>query len=411
VKPTALVATSYQWYPTARIAMALARAGFKVEAVCPSRHPMFKTSAVQKGHRFHGLLPMTSLASAIEKAKPDLIVSGDDLTTLYLHRLHAREYRKGKVGSTICALIERSLGSSESFPIAYSRIALMKIAREEGVRIPETAAISDVEKLREWTRQFGLPAVLKADGTNGGEGVRTVRTPQEAEQQFHALQAPPVLARAAKRTLLDQDAALLMPAIRRQRFVISAQTFVEGTEATSAVGCWNGKVIASLHFEVVNKQSATGYSTVVRAIESAEMMAAAEKIARRLNLSGLYGFDFMLETASRHAYLIEMNPRSTQVGHLALGPGRDIPAAIFAAVSGQTLRAAPAATEKDTIALFPQEWLRDSGSPYLRSAYHDVPWEEPELIRECVRARKKQQPWRIQRSPVRALKTAGVPRP
>jgi carbamoylphosphate synthase large subunit len=410
VKPKVLVATTYQWYPTARMAMALAKAGFTVEAVCPSRHPMFKTSAVQKRYHFYGLLPIASLGEAIKKAKPDLIVSGDDLATKYLHSLHAQESRNENSGTATCALIERSLGSPESFPIAYSRIALMNLAREEGIRIPDTAAITTIEGLQKWLGRFGLPAVLKADGTNGGQGVRIVRTSQEAEKEFRALQAPPLLARAAKRTLLDQDAALLRPAILRQKFVMSAQTFIAGTEATSAVACWNGNVIAGLHFEVVNKKSIAGYSTVVRLIESAEMIATAEKIARRLNLSGLYGFDFMLQQGSRDAYLIEMNPRSTQVGHLALGVGRDIPAAIFSAVSGTTLHVSQPVTDKNTIALFPQEWLRDSASPYLRTAYHDVPWEEPDLIRDCIRSRKKQPAWSVQRSPLSALRAVGAPR-
>jgi hypothetical protein len=410
VKPKVLVATTYQWYPTARMAMALAKAGFTVEAVCPSRHPMFKTGAVQKRYPFYGLLPITSLGDAIKKAKPDLIVSGDDLATKYLHSLHAQESRNGKSAAATCALIARSLGSPESFRVANSRIALMNLAREEGIRVPDTAAVITTETLREWIGRFGLPAVLKADGTNGGEGVRIVRTAQEAEKEFRALQAPPLLARAAKRTLLDQDAALLRPAILRQKFVMSAQTFIAGTEATSAIACWNGKVIAGLHFEVVNKKSVAGYSTVVRLIESAEMRAAAEKIAGRLNLSGLYGFDFMLQAETSDAYLIEMNPRSTQVGHLALGPGRDIPAALFSALSGGTVHVSQPVTEKNTIALFPQEWLRDSASPYLRTAYHDVPWEEPELIRDCIRSRKKQPAWSVQRSPVRALRAAGAPR-
>jgi len=139
-------------------------------------------------------------------------------------------------------------------------------------------------------------------------------------------------------------------------------------------------------------------------------MSAAEKIARRLNLSGLCGLDFMLEAATGHAYLIEINPRSTQVGHLSLGPGRDIPAALFAAVTGQEPHTAAPLTTNDTIALFPQEWIRDSASPYLRSAYHDVPWEEPELIRACIQARKKQQNWGKKDSDVRTLSAVEAPR-
>jgi hypothetical protein len=108
--------------------------------------------------------------------------------------------------------------------------------------------------------------------------------------------------------------------------------------------------------------------------------------------------------------LIEINPRCTQVGHLALGPGRDIAAALRAAVSEEKVEETLSVTEKDTIALFPQEWLRDSASPYLRTAYHDVPWDEPELIRACIRARKKRAPWRVQRSGLRSMSAAGAPR-
>jgi carbamoylphosphate synthase large subunit len=410
VKPTVLIATTAQWYPTARLAMALAKAGFVVKAVCPSRHPMFKTKAVQESYDYYGLLPLTSFANAIDKAKPDLIVPGDDLATQHLHQLHERESRKGSSKSSLCSLIERSLGSAENFPIVYSRIAFIDIARAEGVRVPETAALKNVAELGEWIERFELPAVLKADGTNGGEGVRIVRTAKDAELAFHELQAAPLLARAVKRTLVDQDAALLRAAILRTKFTMSVQKFVTGTEATSAVACWNGEVIASLHFEVVNKKHAAGHSTVVRLIDNAEMMTAGAKLARRLNLSGLYGFDFMLEAGTRNAYIIEINPRATQVGHLALGAGRDIPAALFSAVSGQAVQISTRATEKDTIALFPQEWLRDSSSPYLRSAFHDVPWEEPELIRAGIRSKKKQNSRPAHKSSLESLSAVGVPR-
>ena len=164
---------------------------------------------------------------------------------------------------------------------------------------------------------------------------------------------------------------LVWPSLLRRRPVVNAQAFVAGREATSAIVCWKGAVLASLHFEVVKKASSRGHATVVRLIENAEMSAAAEEMARRLNLSGLYGFDFMLEAETGNTYLVEINPRSTQVGHLSLGPGRDIPAALYAALSGKAVEATPKITEKDTIALFPQEWIRDAESPFLRLAYHD----------------------------------------
>jgi hypothetical protein len=47
----------------------------------------------------------------------------------------------------------------------------------------------------------------------------------------------------------------------------------------------------------------------------------------------------------------------------------------------------------DLVALFPQEWIRDAASPYLLSAYHDVPWAQQELVRDCVLSRRKKSAW------------------
>jgi hypothetical protein len=405
VKPKVLVATTFCWYPTARLAMALAAAGFTVDMVCPRRHPLTMTRVARRIYRFNGLAPLRSLRAAIAEAKPDLIVSGDDLATRHLHRLYDRERQDGKAGSAICALIECSLGAAEGFPISYARAAFMELAAQEGIRIPKTEVIASFEDFKDWVLRNGFPAVLKANGTSGGDGVRVVCTVDEAERAFRFLQAPPRFLRAAKHTLLDGELTLISPAVRREKFVVNAQAFVDGKEATSAVACWNGKVLAALHFEVINKASAAGHATVVRSIENSEMSAAAEKMVRRLGLSGVHGFDFMLEEQTGNAYLIEINPRATQVGHLALGLGRDIPAALYAALSGEGVQPAPRVTEKDTIALFPQEWIRDPESPFLRSAYHDVPWEEPELVHDCVNNRQKQSGW-YARARKQALSTA-----
>jgi hypothetical protein len=393
VKPKVLVATTFRWYPTARLAMALSNAGCTVEVLCPAGHPVSKTEAARKTHHYNGLAPVRSLRDAIADAAPDLIVPGDDLATLHLHRLYDREKQSGRPNSAICALIERSLGAAESFPVAYARTAFMKLAEQEGIRTPKTEVVSNLDDLKDWNIRNGFPAVLKANGTSGGYGVRIVNTMEEAECALRVLQAPPRLLRAAKHALLDRDVTLILPALRRRQFVVNAQAFVDGREATSAVACWKGKVLAALHFEVVNKRSSSGPATVVRRIENAEMAAAAEKMARGLNLSGVHGFDFMLEEQTGNAFLIEINPRATQVCHLAFGSERDIPAALCAALSGKDAQPAPIVTENDTIALFPQEWTRDPESQFLQSAYHDVPWEEPELIRDCVNSRRKQSNW------------------
>jgi carbamoylphosphate synthase large subunit len=391
--------------------MALANAGWMVDAVCPQPHPLGKTSVLRQTHTYCGLTPLLSLANAIAATKPDLIVPGDDPATQHLHRLYQRERGRGEAGAAICALIERSLGSPGSFPIVYARTAFMELARQEGVRVPRTELVANASELRQCVARMGFPAVLKANCTSGGAGVRIVRTFDDAEDAFHSLQAPPLLARAAKRVLVNQDKTLVWPSLLRRRSVVNAQSFVAGREATSTVACWKGTLQAALHFEVLNKRDTVGPATVVRLIEHDEMSAAAEKMVRRLNLSGLHGFDFMLEEHTGNAYLIEINPRATQVGHLTLGPGRDLPAALYAAVSEQAVREAPKVTENKTITLFPQEWLRDPKSAFLESGYHDVPWEEPELVRACVHPRRKQNAWYSQETWVQAVAAVRSPRP
>src|SRR5579872_502348 len=286
--------------------MALANAGCAVEAVCPARHPISKTSAVHRTHNYHGLAPLMSFRNAILTASPDLIVPADDLATRHLHDLHRNGKREGSKGAQICALIERSLGPAESFPVVFARNTFMEVAHQSGVRVPKTGVVENRNDLKKLANRLGFPLVLKANGTSGGDGVRITQSFEEADRALRDLEAPPLFARAAKRALLDHDTTLLWPSVLRRRYVVNAQSFVMGREATSTVFCWEGSILASLHFEVLKKMHSAGHAAVVRLIEHPEMSVAAEKIVRRLNLSGFYGFDFMIEMHTDNAYLIEI---------------------------------------------------------------------------------------------------------
>jgi carbamoylphosphate synthase large subunit len=392
ISPTALLISTSPSFSPARLSMALRKRGFETEAVCPAQHTLRKTSTVRRIYPYNCWTPFRSVTQAITSAKPSLVIPCDDWAAALLHELYRRESRTNSQAQ-IPGLIERSLGSPKAFQFAYDRTALLELAMQEGLRVPEFRVVRSREDVAKWGSEAGFPAVLKANGTSGGDGVRIVRSLDEAERAFRALEAPPLLAKALKRALIDKDMALLWPSLRRQRYVVNIQTFIEGQDATSAVACWKGEVLASLHFRVLNKQDAGGPSTVLRLIENQDMWATTEKITRRLNLSGLYGFDFILETATEKGYLIEMNPRATQVCHLALGRGHDLPAALYAAMMGEEIAVTTRVTDNETIALFPQEWLKNPASSYLSTAYHDVPWEEPEFVLACLKRRQNQTGW------------------
>ncbi len=86
--PAVLLAATERFVFPARLAMALAGAGFPVEAVCPKGHALASTGIVKRLHRYKILRGISSFKTAILKANPALIIPCDDLARDHLHRLH-----------------------------------------------------------------------------------------------------------------------------------------------------------------------------------------------------------------------------------------------------------------------------------------------------------------------------------
>jgi len=388
--PTKVLLTETSWWPCAsRLAMGLAKMGCAVSAVYPaSGHPLSKTRVIQQRFRYSAVDPISSLRTAIEAVDPDIVLPCDDRAVRHLHELHAREIAQLPSGSKVSTLIEKSLGAPESYPVVSSRYDLLKIAHEEGIRIPDTKLITAASQLRSGHSGLQPPWVLKADCSWGGHGVRIAHDPKQAEECFLELSRPLATARFIKRLIVDRDPYWLQTWLHRTKPAVIVQSYIQGHPANSAAVCWKGKVLAGIAAEVVNAQGATGSATIVRVVDRPEMLIPAERLARRLGLSGFFGFDFMIEERTGDPFFIEMNPRCTPLSHLQLGSGRDLIAALSAQLSNTPLREEAPVTDSDTIAYFPQAWHWDPESPLLQSSFQDVPLEEPDLVRELL-----QLPW------------------
>jgi carbamoylphosphate synthase large subunit len=375
-----LLTDTARWATSARLAIDLSTAGATVSVLCPNHHPALKTRAVAETMHFGSLHPVDSLQKAIETSDPAIVIPCDDRSVEYLHELHARASLQGR--GDIAALLSRSLGSVDGFPIVSSRYEFLKIAREEGLRVPEMYAINALGELEQLKGARGFPWVMKVDGTSGGLGVQVVETPEGAERSFLQARKSYRTTRIVKRLIVNRDPFLLRLWWRRTKPSVIAQAYIQGRPANCAVACWEGRVLAGIGVDVVSATGSTGPASVVRIVNNPEMMVAAERIARRLSLSGFFGLDFVIEEGSGGAYLIEMNPRCTPVCHLRLGKGRDLVGALFAQLSGLPLQEPPPVTENDLIAYFPQAWT--SNSEFLPSSFQDVPWGEPELAEELL---------------------------
>jgi ATP-grasp domain len=381
--PKVLLTDTSRWPGAARLALELSRVGCNVSAVCPIvGHPLLKVRGVRKTFSYSSLRPVDALIAAIEATDPQIVIPCDDRAVEHLHELHGFARRLAVSGPSIAALIERSLGSPESYPVVSARYDLLRLASEEGLRVPLTKMVNTLDDLRDWHAQGILPSVLKTDGTWGGNGVKIAQTPAEAEQFFLELTTPVKAPTAVKRLILNRDRFWLRPWWRRLRPGLIVQAYVAGRPANCGVVCWQGKVLAGICVEVVSVQRPKGPAAVVRVVDNPQMLRFAERIASRLGLSGFFGLDFMIEDGSDTAYLIEMNPRCTQLCHLRLGKRRDMIAALYAQLTGTALPETPAVTHNDLIAYFPESWK--CWSDFVPPSFQDIPLGELELIKHLL---------------------------
>ncbi len=413
-----LLFATLRWPMAGRLAIAFLQLGCEVDALCPRGHPVALIKGIGRTFRLPGLRWQAGLLRAIAARPADLIIPCDDDAAVTLSQLHDALNSADPAAHRVQQLIRRSLGMPSACAYATHRAQLMALARDAGIRVPETRDLGDGEVLGEWVSRHGYPAVIKLDQTWGGLGVSMVRCTEDLVRVNAAARRPPAI-KSLFRAIQDRDLCTWLRSLAQRPRQRTLQAFVSGSPANRAVACWQGEVLAGISVEAVTTLHATGPATVVRVLENQDMSAAAECLVRRLGLSGLWGFDFILEDGTGHPYLIEVNPRATPVCHLPLGPGHDLPAALLCRLRQEVVAQVRPPIPADLIAMFPGEWHRDPASPHLHHAHHDVPWEQMEFLKDCLarpwamrglfaRIREGLRPW-ISRIPSATVRESSVP--
>jgi ATP-grasp domain len=388
-----LLASSTWWPLAAKLAVAFIRNGCVVDAVCGRDHPFLLIKGFRKIYPYRGLNSLQSLYESIVSSDPELVVPCDDNVVWQLHELH-----RTKVA--LRDLIERSLGAASGYAVVAGRPELMEVAQDLGIRTPRTMRVKSAADLKEWFATPGASGVLKADRTYAGKSVSVVHSLAEAEEAMLKLQRSASLFKALGRWLLIHDSVAVWYWREYGRTALSLQRLIDGVPANTMLACRNGRVLAMVTVEVLCAQGRTGASLVVKLIENEEIRIAAGRIAERLQLSGFHGLDFILEAGTGDAYLIELNPRCTQLGHLEITGQGDLAGVLCGTSADAALRGRRRrrrAIGNETIAFFPQILWSSPEGVDLRDAYVDVPWYEPRLVQEMMR-----RDWRDRRLVVRA---------
>jgi hypothetical protein len=388
--PRVLLLTAHRFLMTTRLALMLYEAGMNVDALCPAGHSLERVKFISHLRRFRVLNAVRSIRDAIEELNPDFIIPVDDFVAPQLHELYRLTNLDG--AANLRALIARSLGDTRHYPVLYERDRIAALATAAGVRSPPTINLRNKQELLSQLTLIGFPAVLKTDASYGGMGVAIVRDQADAERAFHRLTAYPGFPRTVKRLIIDADATLLLPRLRRHRARVSIQRYIDGRLANAAVASWKGETLAQVSVEVLASNGATGPATVVRVIANSEIARAVECMVDRLKLSGLSGFDFILDGQDGSAHLIDFNPRATQTCHLVSADGKQPVLCLVAKLKGLPLADSGQNPRLDPIVLFPHGFSLSPKSPYSQYADSDLPSRWPEfgtIAREFHRKRNR----------------------
>jgi hypothetical protein len=370
--PLLLVSTATHWIGTARVPRALAKAGFEVALLTPRNALAEKSGFVSK----LGYLPddatmgqwVVAFAGAVEATAPRIVVPCDDMAFRLLRILTVAPPRdlQPALQLRLAALIRDSLGNPAWYGTSVDKTLLPPAAEALGVRVPPYAVVDTLDAAAAFGAQHGYPVVLKRSHGFAGQGVAICADRAELARAFGEF--------AAASTQELGDATVGMQLV---------QAHIPGRVNYYLATAWQGELLAGWASEkVVANPEPTGPPTVARYFRAPRLREITATMARGFGISGHYFVEFIVPDDGSEPYVLEINRRTTPGSHRGAARGADIWAALNA-----RLRGVPYAASTDIepgnegiSVFFPEEWLRDPGSRYLREYPVDVPWDEPELI-------------------------------
>lgn len=363
----------------ARLPRALAKAGFRVHALCRPDDPLaatrflervFPLATVTALHRFE-----QSLASVMDACRPDLVVASDERAVACLQALVRRAERGACrwLGPRHIRTLIGSLGRSDRFDAMLMKSETQALARRLGIATPDGTTVDTVEAALAVADRLGWPVYLKQSFGWAGLGVVACGDAATlAAAMAHVVKRRPSTARRLVRRLLDRDWYPLATAV-------DVQAAVDGVPAMVAAVAVAGRMLAAFSGAVVRSRSPNGPSSVVEINSHPAMEAMAQRMIAAMGITGFVGFDFIVEHATGRPILLECNPRPIQISHLGDRIGVDLAEALAGALAGRPTRDVHAEQTMD-VALFPHGRGHASNGVVL-----DVPSDDARLIGALLR--------------------------
>lgn len=359
-----VVLFSPSWLGAARLPGALTHAGFSVASYCHPESYLSKT----RYNEYAFTAPTTgsafpNLVASVRQYQPLFLIPACELAVRFFLNIIAAD-ANGQVHTQfadVVDLVRRSLGDPAFHPTMQSKIEMSALAEALGLRVPEQVLVQHQADVTDFGDAYGYPLVLKGEHGHAGHAVRICATSAAAV--------------VAYRDLRGRDEG--------QR--ILAQRYIQGVVASQSGVAWRGEVLETATLlKYLTHPAPMGPSSVLRWVENPEAEQATRALLNKCGYSGFGAANFIIEHETDAAYFIEFNPRPTPPCIVARQFGRDLCRALWCRLSGVAYERQVLAHCPETVALFPNEWLRDPHSAYLTQGHHDVPWDDPTLLKAYV---------------------------
>lgn len=358
----------------ARVAHALTRHGAEICVIAPpeSYAALTRYKLADILMTFEDMVPRMPQIARItaEEFGAHSVIMGDSATFSAWTHLRKRA-DDARLSDAARAMIDRSLPPHDA-AVLLEDDARFIIAQTSGpcAAPPSLANPSETDALH-FAANVGYPVMLKRNAFAGGVGVTRC---DDAE--------------ALKAALGDGRANPRDPGYVVQKFIL-------GEIYAAALSGVSGKAAAAFSFiKHMKMYDAYGQASVLKYAPHDAILADSKRLYEALGLNGFAGFDYVVDANGR-AWLIEVNPCIVPKSHFSSCFGVDLVASMLALMRGEPTPPARPPTH-EYVATFPNEWLRDPQSPYLHSAFHDVPWEDTLVLQALIQdtiARRDPQAW------------------
>ncbi|MBC8065082.1 MAG: hypothetical protein H7Y17_09650 [Chlorobia bacterium] len=357
----ALLISYGQWHGPARLPRALKRFGFEVGLVCHPDNLAAKTRFVDRyffGKPKDESEVLRDLVQAIEAYRPDVVIPGLEPAVVALLTLLKMkdDGLLPQLSEDSVKSIRRSIFDPALQRYFHSKIDLIDEMAKRGVRTPPQRELHTLGDADAFVTEHGFPVVLKPDAGYGGSDIAFC---------------------GDEESLVNEVSERLRSGTRRRW---SIQRLIDGPTAMVQFYAVKGDVkVAYSLLRVKTNPEGTGLATVVQLIKNEEMEFAARILAELMNYNGFGSIQFALPQGSGgEAYMFEANMRPGVSMHLGEMFGDDLCRALYQHHSNSPyIQSEPRIGT--TVALYPQELIRDPNSEFLQGIV-DSPDDDPGLL-------------------------------